>query len=329
MDITVIVTSKPNDPTNAAIFELLEKVKQTQPIKVVVLGPAENEKIANLPQVEIGPYKLRGQITEQQLVIAIRAASDRKDQILKIEKAKTGRNKKIHDTKFSLTDKFSYWFSNNYMVVLNFIVFLYFGIPFLAPILMHLGLTQPAGVIYKIYSYLCHQLAFRSFFLYGPQIAYPRLLSGLHYPIMYENLIGHTTINVNEARAFLGNAVYGYKIALCERDVAMYSSFFFFGMVFAFFKTKIKSIKMWMWIVLGILPIAIDGGSQLPALGLDIKWLPARESTPLLRVITGILFGVFTAWYLYPMIEDTMQVTRKSLWKKKQIVRQLKTQTNA
>lgn len=322
MDVTVIVTCKNDDPATGELFKILEHLKNTIDFKLVRLQNVAGEKIQDLPVIEIGPYKLHGQVSEQQLLVAIRAAKDRKDQIMKIEKAKTGKVK-TKEPRFTFSDRFSLWFTNNYMTVFSAIVFLYVGVPYLAPIFMHFGLTQPAGVIYKIYSYLCHQLAFRSFFLFGPQAVYPRLLSNLHYPVMYENLVGHTTIDVNEARAYLGNAIYGFKVALCERDVAMYGSFFLFGVVFAFMKAKIKSVKTWIWIVFGILPIAIDGGSQLPALGLDIKWLPARESSPFLRVLTGVLFGVITAWYLYPMVEESMRGTRRTLQKKKLIIQQL------
>jgi len=62
---------------------------------------------------------------------------------------------------------------------------------------------------------------------------------------MYENLVGHLTIDVNEARAYIGNSVMGYKVALCERDVAMYGSLFIFGVVFSsFVKGKTKPLKI-------------------------------------------------------------------------------------
>src|SRR5258708_28378673 len=58
--------------------------------------------------------------------------------------------------------------------VLVFLVF--FGIfvilPFLAPIFMHVGWTELAQVVYTAYSTQCHQMAQRSFFLFGPQPMY-------------------------------------------------------------------------------------------------------------------------------------------------------------
>ncbi len=49
---------------------------------------------------------------------------------------------------------------------------LYLGLPFLAPVFMHIGLFREAKVIYFIYSWLCHQLPERSYFLYGPKFTY-------------------------------------------------------------------------------------------------------------------------------------------------------------
>jgi uncharacterized membrane protein len=66
-----------------------------------------------------------------------------------------------------------------------------------------------------------------------------------------------------------------------------------------------------------MIPMGIDGVSQLPSLiTTNIAWLPIRESTPLLRTITGLLFGMTTAWFGFPLIEETMRDSRKALNKK-------------
>jgi len=54
----------------------------------------------------------------------------------------------------------------------------------------------------------------------------------------------------------------------------------------------------------------LDGFTQLlsqPPLSL----FPYRESTPFLRVLTGFLFGFSTAWFGYPLVEQTMAETRQ------------------
>jgi hypothetical protein len=57
-------------------------------------------------------------------------------------------------------------------------------------------------------------------------------------------------------------------------------------------------------------PIGLDGVSQIVS---QLPWdiIPVRESTPLLRTITGGLFGFATAWFGYPIVEETMADTRK------------------
>jgi hypothetical protein len=56
----------------------------------------------------------------------------------------------------------------------------------------------------------------------------------------------------------------------------------------------------------------LDGFSQLisqPPLSL----IPFRESTPILRAMTGFLFGFITAWFGYPYVEESMVENKKFL----------------
>ena len=124
------------------------------------------------------------------------------------------------------------------------------------------------------------------------------------------------------ARQFIGvnNDVVntGYKTALCERDVAIWGSFFVFGLFFALFRKRIKPLPWYLWVLLAIVPAGLDGGSQLLGFMVDIfPDLPIiRESTPFLRTLTGSMFGVFTGWFIYPQIETTMAGTRRFMKKK-------------
>src|SRR5262245_56099719 len=69
--------------------------------------------------------------------------------------------------------------SRNWVRVATIIIGIYVGLPVLAPVLMHFGLTGPAQLLYTLYSPFCHQFAFRSFFLFGEQTVYPRAIAGL------------------------------------------------------------------------------------------------------------------------------------------------------
>lgn len=278
-----------------------------------------------IPVVEVGPYQLQGEIHKQDLQISLSAARDRRRQLEQVgDKGYLDRVSK--GQRFTGTDRFSYWFSNSYMHIFNLAVLIYVGLPFLAAVLMKVDLAFPARVIYAMYSPLCHQLAFRSWFIFGEQPYYPRTLAEIPDVITYEQIAGDSALaDLTRARRFIGNETVGYKVALCQRDVAIYGAILVFGVIFSITGRRLKPLPWYLWVVLGILPIGLDGGSQLPGLvgGLLPAWFPLRESTPLLRTITGALFGLTTAWYLYPMIEESLADTRMLLTRKLAVVASL------
>jgi uncharacterized membrane protein len=141
-------------------------------------------------------------------------------------------------------------------------------------------------------------------------MAYPREIAHIEGLKTYEELTGNNPFDVRAAHKFIGNEELGFKIALCQRDIAIYGGILLFGLVFSLTGKKIPSLSLWGWIILGILPIGLDGISQIVS-QLPLGILPVRESTPLLRTITGGLFGVTTAWFGYPIVEETMAETRK------------------
>jgi uncharacterized membrane protein len=116
----------------------------------------------------------------------------------------------------------------------------------------------------------------------------------------------------------------GYKVALCERDVAIYGSLALFAILFMLSGRKIKPLPWYLWVVFGLIPIGVDGLSQLPSVIQQLPdWLIMRESTPVLRTLTGMLFGLTTAWYLFPTIEESMREARQMLTRKMAVVSQL------
>jgi uncharacterized membrane protein len=307
---------------------LLQKYQVDYPHDVAEIDLSQNkllqERIGSpLPVLESGPYHLRAPFSEQDLVVMLSAASQRREYF-----EKTGDKKYLSRVERSKQitgmDRSVLWLSRHYMIVFNLIVFLYVGLPFLAPVLANSGRTGAAKVIYAIYAPLCHQLAFRSYFLFGDQAVYPLERAHVAGIVPYEQAIGADKVNILEARKYIGNDQIGYKVALCERDIAIYSGFLIFGLIFSLFKKKGKPLNWVIWIVVGIIPIAVDGFSQLPSLAANLPaWMPVRESTPLLRTITGLLFGLSTAWFLYPYIAESMNETRAVLLGKLQYVQQL------
>jgi len=319
--INVTLYYRQGDVECQKVIGYLEDIANRIPHNLVLIDIDANEDLKyrfmnDVPVVRVGPYMLHHSMTQQDLEVALGAARDRAGRLEEIGD-KRYLERVDRGQKFSAIDNFAFWLSRHYLAVFNFILFLYVGLPFAAPTLMKANLAAPAKVIYTIYSPFCHQLAFRSFFLFGEQPYYPRALAGMNVT-SYEVVMGlnpvaneKTDAFILDAREFLGNASVGYKLAICERDIAMYGSLLLFGLIFAISGKRIKQVPWFLWLIIGVLPIAIDGFSQLPGMlsGLP-AFLPNRESTPFLRVLTGGLFGFFTAWFLYPLIEANMKETR-------------------
>jgi uncharacterized membrane protein len=195
------------------------------------------------------------------------------------------------------SDRLALWFSRHWLAAFNGFVGVYLGLAFLAPVLMKVGAVTPASGIYTVYSYSCHQLGFRSFYLFGEQPFYPR-----------DEFAAVTGIDPNDlwaSRKFVGDSRLGFKAALCERDVAIYGALLLTGIAFIFLRRKMKPLHWTLWILLGIVPMGLDGGTQLLSY-LPLLHFPFRESTPLLRVITGSLFGITSAWFAYPYVQESM-----------------------
>ncbi|HPH95517.1 MAG TPA: DUF2085 domain-containing protein [Anaerolineaceae bacterium] len=322
MMINVTLYTRSDADNTEAILAELEALSDRFPHQVAVMHVDTDEALSaayggNTPLVEIGPYKLKYPFDGPRLQVALGAASDRKrqmeeiggeDHVRRVEQGKT----------ITRSDRLTMWFSDHYMLVFNLVMALFVGLPFLAPVLMKTGAEIPATVIYKLYSPFCHQLGYRSWFLFGEQAAYPRALAE-QGGITYEEASGLAPDDLLGGREFYGNDRVGYKVAICERDVAIYGSLLIFGLVFSTVGKKLKPLHWALWVLIGMVPMGLDGVSQLPSL-LPLpeawKWLPMRESTPLLRTITGALFGLATGWFGYPYVKESVDETRIFLLKK-------------
>ena len=62
--------------------------------------------------------------------------------------------------------------ADHWLAWINVAVGLFVGLPFLAPILLARGQTEAANIIYAAFRFVCHQWAFRSYFLFGARPAY-------------------------------------------------------------------------------------------------------------------------------------------------------------
>jgi uncharacterized membrane protein len=205
--------------------------------------------------------------------------------------------------------------SRHWLLFLNLAVLLYVGVPFLAPVFMKLGATGPAHAIYTFYSALCHQLGFRSWYLFGKMPNYPRAV--------FQQYTGIDPNDLWTARAFVGNADLGYKVAFCERDVAIYGAVFLGGLLYAIpaVRRRVGPMHWLAYALIGVAPIALDGFSQLLSqypynLIPPFNLLPYRESTAFLRTLTGGLFGISNAWLALPYLKLSLEDVRSELERK-------------
>lgn len=194
-------------------------------------------------------------------------------------------------------------------------------LPWLAPLLMKLGAVGPARVIYAFYGFLCHQLADRSFFLFGPRFMYS-----------YTDLLPFApdADTWRALRAFVGTPELGYKVAWSDRMVWMYGGILVGGLLFAGLRRRIRPLG-WRGFVLMVLPMAVDGGthwlSDFAGVGRGFRynnaWLATVTGHALpqwfyigngvgsfnfwMRLLTGLLFGLAVVWLAYPVLDGHLQ----------------------
>jgi uncharacterized membrane protein len=201
------------------------------------------------------------------------------------------------------------------------------GLPWLAPVLMRVGTIGLAKGIYASYGFLCHQLANRSFFLFGPKSMYS-----------YIDLLPYAA-NANTyqgLRALIGAPELGYKVAWSDRMVSLYGGIVLGGVLFALLRRWLRSPR-WVVFLFMVMPIVLDGTTHMVSdwsgLGngfrYDNAWLayatlnvfPASfyvgnelgSFNSWARLITGLLAGLGVTWMLYPLVEDAFRNMRGTL----------------
>ena len=211
------------------------------------------------------------------------------------------------------------WLSAHWFGIFLILYGLWIWTPFFAPFFMKIGWSSAGKAIYFIYSFFCHQLPERSFFLFGEKTMYT--LSEIQSA-------WQDTINPMILRQFIGNAGMGWKIAWSDRMISFYTSIWIFAVVWSFFRRKIKPLPWWGFALL-LLPIALDGGthmiSDLFGIGQGFRdsnqWLAllTNHSLPvsfyagdaigsfnsLMRLVTGLLAGLGIVWLAFPFLEDS------------------------
>jgi uncharacterized membrane protein len=186
-------------------------------------------------------------------------------------------------------------------------------LPWLAPIFMQVGWESLAKPIYWLYSFQCHQLPQRSFFLFGPQ----PMISLAEVQAAWQN-----TTNPAILREFIGNAELGYKVAWSDRMVSAYSSLLLGGAVWFLLRKRVRAFPFW-GVALLAFPMVLDGithmMSDFAGIGEGFRytneWLAQLTQYRLpqsfyagttigtfnswMRLITGVLFGIGVGWFVF------------------------------
>jgi uncharacterized membrane protein len=180
--------------------------------------------------------------------------------------------------------------AKHWLSIVNFVMAMQASLPLVPPILMATGHTSAARLIYTLFKPLCHQLPERSFFLFGPQLSYT--LDELEH-----------AIGPDVPLRYIGDASLGYKVAVCQRDIATFVAILLAGLAFIPLRRRLNPLPFKAFLLFCV-PMAIDGFGQLFGL-----W----ESTWSSRVFSGALFGVACVWLAYPYVEagmrDVLRVT--------------------
>lgn len=219
----------------------------------------------------------------------------------------------------------------HWLFVLNAAVSFYLLGAVLAPVLMTIGQEPAANLLYTAYGFTCHQLPERSYFLLAPD----GLVRTYNVDILASQ--GAGTTGLLAYRTFRGNPILGYKVAISDRMVSMYGGVLLAGLLYALLRrmrVEIPALPVWA-AVLVALPMVLDGfthliddvtgvgwratnawavslfGPQLdPAFYTGTSW---GSLNSLLRLVTGLLFGLGAVWFAYPRIAPAFEeITRQA-----------------
>lgn len=200
-------------------------------------------------------------------------------------------------------------------------LFLLFNLmPWFAPVFMKLGWTAPANAVYTLYSPLCHQMAQRSFFLFGEQVMY----SPDEFPLQLTEKTGADALLL---RRFRGNTDFGWKVAWSDRMVSMYGGLWLAMLLFTITAhyRQVRPLSLWIF-ALTLVPMLLDGGthtlSDLSGLQhgfrYDNAWLASLTGSVFpssfyhgdglgsfnswMRLFSGIAFGFGVVWFIFPYL---------------------------
>jgi hypothetical protein len=229
--------------------------------------------------------------------------------------AVTGRTRHL----VIVVDRLILTLARHWLLVVNVFLGVYIGLAVLAPVLMATGFAGPGKAIYRFFSFQCHQLPQRSYYLFSRA-------GGIQtYSLDQVVAWGANASSPFTLRAFVGNPEIGFKMAIAHRLTAIHTAMFAGGLLWALVGRRLPRLGILGFVLLA-LPMALDGGSHMLS---EITRLGFRESNAwavwltadlfplsfyegttvgtlnwLLRTFTGILFGLAAVWFAFPYLAD-------------------------
>lgn len=166
----------------------------------------------------------------------------------------------LNEAVMGTVNRIDLWFREHWLATVNAGLGVFVGLAVAAPIMRMVGLVEPSQAILVSYHFFCAQTPSHSFFIGG------------------------------------------HQVCLCARCLAIFSSVLLGGLLLALLRGRNLRLPpiSWHWWLLAMVPMALDGGTQL------FGW---RESDVFLRLLTGIIFGLGTAWFALPQIEEVASYT--------------------
>jgi uncharacterized membrane protein len=208
--------------------------------------------------------------------------------------------------------------AKNWFLVFIALYGLWVWMPFLAPFFIRIGWDGPANAIYFVYSFFCHQLPERSYFLFGPKV---------NYSLAEIQAAWIDTVNPMLLRKFTGTTTMGWKVAWSDRMISFYGGIWLFGLLWRPLRQRVRSLPWW-GLALFLLPMVLDGSthflSDLAGIGQGFRdsnlWLANLTQFVLpdtfyagdalgsfnawMRILTGLLAGLGLVWFVFPYLDE-------------------------
>lgn len=225
------------------------------------------------------------------------------------------------------TLRLAYRFQRNWFAIFLILTGAFVVGPWTAPALTNAGWTGAGKAVYTGYSFFCHQLPQRSFFLFGPSPS---------QSLAEVRSIWSDTNDPSILRQFVGNPQVGYKVAWSDRMVSMYTSIPLAALLWRPFRRRLRPLPLWAFALL-ILPITVDGlshmVSDLAGIGEGFRdtnvWLAALTGRSFpssfyagdalgsfnswMRLITGVLFGIGLVGLALPHLHSSFADTAEQI----------------